>query len=332
MAAATSRLLALLELLQLHGTLSGSELARRLEVDVRTVRRYIVALEAMGIPVTAEPGRAGGYALVAGFKLPPMMFTADEALALALGLVAAGKLGIGADAAAIETARGKLERVLPTTTRELFRAAQATLEVDLPAGRRTTTSGGVLSALAGATRRQRRVGLAYLAADGSLTSRSLDPYGIAYRSGSWFVAGFCHLRGDIRTFRVDRIRELRELADRFEPPRDFDTVAHLTAAVAAIPRAHSALIRLECDLPTAQRQIFATLGLLRPVAGGVRLLVETDDLAWLARELARFAVPFVIERPRALRQALAEHLDRLAAAAAPPPARRGGGVAAVPAP
>ena len=85
----TTRVLAVLELLQAHGRMSGAELARRLDVDPRTVRRYIAMLEEMGIPITAERGRYGAYLLVAGFKLPPMMFTDDEALALSLGLLAA---------------------------------------------------------------------------------------------------------------------------------------------------------------------------------------------------------------------------------------------------
>src|SRR5215831_717514 len=94
MAQPTTRVLAVLELLQAHGIVSGAELARRLAVDRRTVRRYIATLEDLGIPITAERGRAGGYLLVAGFKLPPMMFTDDEALALGVGLVAARGLGL----------------------------------------------------------------------------------------------------------------------------------------------------------------------------------------------------------------------------------------------
>lgn len=317
----TARLLSLLELLQAHGTLSGAELARRLGVDGRTVRRYVVARETMGIPITAEPGRAGGYALVAGYKLPPMLFTSDEALALALGLVAARKLGLGDDAPGVETARAKLERVLPAATRELFRAAEATAELDLPAASGASSAGAALSGLAGAIQRRRRVHLHYLSRDGEVTVRDVDPYGIAYRGGCWFVAGHCHLRGEIRTFRVDRIRELRELSAAFERPRGFDMVKHLTEAIAGIPRAHSAAIRLRCDLPTAERQIFGALGILRPMREGVRLTVETDDLAWLARELARFAVPFTIERPPELRRALAEHLDRLGAATRAEPPR-----------
>src|SRR5438067_7554116 len=109
----TTRVLAVLELLQAHGRLSGAELASRLEVDRRTLRRYVETLEEMGIPISTERGRQGGYALVPGFKLPPLMFTDDEALALAVGLVAARGLGLADASLATASAQAKLERVIP---------------------------------------------------------------------------------------------------------------------------------------------------------------------------------------------------------------------------
>src|SRR5262245_30222395 len=105
----TARVLAALELLQTHGRMSGPELARRLEVDPRTVRRYVVTLEELGIPLTAERGRDGHYALVPGFKLPPMMFTNDEALALSVGLQAARGLGLAEANVAVAGSLAKLE-------------------------------------------------------------------------------------------------------------------------------------------------------------------------------------------------------------------------------
>src|SRR5471032_3355272 len=100
MATPTTRILALLELLQTHGLISGTELARRLAVDPRTLRRYIRTLESLGVPVHPERGRDGGYRLMQGYKLPPMMFSNDEALALALGLVASRDLGLAVAAPA----------------------------------------------------------------------------------------------------------------------------------------------------------------------------------------------------------------------------------------
>src|SRR5690242_17344375 len=100
----TTRVLTLLELLQARGRVVGAQLARELGIDVRTMRRYIATLEELGIPITSERGRYGGYALVPGFKLPPLMFNDDEALALALGLLAARELGLHEAAPAIASA------------------------------------------------------------------------------------------------------------------------------------------------------------------------------------------------------------------------------------
>src|SRR5258707_13870898 len=118
----TTRVLAVLELLQSHGQIGGAELARRVEVDRRTLRRYIAMLEEMGIPITTEQGRYGGYKLVPGFKLPPMMFTDEEAQALSLGLIAARGLGLADAAPAIESVQAKLDRVLPSAPKRTVAA------------------------------------------------------------------------------------------------------------------------------------------------------------------------------------------------------------------
>lgn len=109
----TTRVLTVLELLQAHKKISGPELAARLEVDVRSIRRYILMLQDLGIPIEAETGRNGGYSLRPGFKLPPLMLNDEEALAVSLGLLAARQIGLAAAAPAIEGALAKIERVLP---------------------------------------------------------------------------------------------------------------------------------------------------------------------------------------------------------------------------
>src|SRR5207253_9212175 len=118
----TTRVLSVLELLQAHQRLSGPDIAERLEVNPRTVRRYITMLQDLGIPVEAERGRYGAYRLRPGFKLPPLMFTEDEALALTLALLAARRLGLTSPAAAVEGPLAKIERVLPLTSRQRLQA------------------------------------------------------------------------------------------------------------------------------------------------------------------------------------------------------------------
>ena len=312
MSAPTTRILAALELLQTHGQLSGAEMARRLGVDRRTVRRYIVALEELGIPVTAERGAGGGYGLVAGFKLPPMMFTDDEALALSLGLLAASALGLGETAAGLASARSKLERVMPANLKRRLRAADETMQLDLPASGPPAES-GVLATLSAAAQAQRTVHVVYVAADKSRTARDLDPYGLAYRGGCWYVVGHCHLRNGPRTFRVDRVVSTTRTSRTFERPENFDALAAVSTALATLPRAHRAEILLHTDLATAKRQIVDTLGTLEEVEGGILLHSQTDDLSWLARQLARLPFGFAIRSPRELVWQLVAHARHLQA-------------------
>src|SRR4051812_35563685 len=126
----TTRVLSVLELLQARGRLSGPELAERLEVDLRTVRRYITMLQDLGIPIEGERGRAGGYRLRAGFKLPPLMLSDEEALAVTLGLLVARRMGLTATAPAVEGAIAKIERVLPPDLRAQVGAVQQALVLD----------------------------------------------------------------------------------------------------------------------------------------------------------------------------------------------------------
>src|SRR3954467_15568885 len=123
----TARVLTVLELLQSYGRMSGAELARRLEVDIRTVRGYIETLQDLGIPVEAERGRYGAYRLRPGFKLPPLIFTEDEALALTLSLLLARQSGLATTAPAVAGVLAKVERVLPATTRARVQAVEQTV-------------------------------------------------------------------------------------------------------------------------------------------------------------------------------------------------------------
>jgi predicted DNA-binding transcriptional regulator YafY len=305
----TTRVLAVLELLQTHGRLSGAEMARRLQVDGRTLRRYIVMLEQIGIPITSERGRHGGYALVPGFKLPPMMFTEDEALALSLGLLAARHLGLAEAAPAVASAQAKLSRIMPDGLKQRVSALDETVRLDLAAGR-AVGNNAALVVLSTAAQQGRRVHLRYRA-DSGATARDVDPYGLAYYLGGWYAVGWCHLRGAMRTFRLDRIVEAALAAGKFVRPADFDALAHLRLSVASLPRAFPATVLLKTDLATAQRALPDTIGVFEQCADGVLMHNQSDDLAWLARQLA--AVPFELDiiAPPRLREELAAHARRL---------------------
>ncbi|MCK9368343.1 MAG: YafY family transcriptional regulator [Metallibacterium scheffleri] len=300
----TTRVLALLELLQARGRLSGSQLARALGVDGRTLRRYIVMLEELGVPISSERGRHGGYQLVAGYKLPPMMFTDDEALALALGLLAARGLGLADAAPAVASAQAKLERVMPRLLQQRVRAVDETIALELPRAQ----SGGdnaALVTLSAAAQTRQRVHLRYRAPDNASTARDFDPYGLAWRGGRWYVVGHCHLRRDVRSFRIDRIEQVRSMADTFLRPPDFDALAYLAHSIATLKRTHGIEVLLHTDLATARRELFDAIGLLEPVDDGVLLSAQADDLDWFARELARLPFEFSVRSPVELREALA---------------------------
>lgn len=305
------RLLAVLEMLQAERLLSGAEMARRLGLDPRTLRRYVARLEAMGVPITAERGRGGGYALVSGFKLPPMMFTDDEAIALSIGLRAARAVGLGEAAPAVASAQAKLERVLPPGPRGRVRAIDDSVSFDFGA-RGTTRADAGLATLSAAAHARRRVHLHYRAADGGVTERDVDPYGLAYMGGAWYAVGHCQLRRALRSFRLDRVEQVERLAATFDTPKGFDTLRHLRESVASIPRAHAVEVLLETDLATARREVFAAFGVLEPAEGGVRLRGQADDLSWFARQLARLPFEFEVVRPAKLREALAAEARRLA--------------------
>jgi predicted DNA-binding transcriptional regulator YafY len=306
----TTRVLAVLELLQTHGRLSGTELARRLGVDGRTLRRYIVMLEELGIPVTAERGRYGGYALMPGFKLPPMMFTDDEALALAVGLLAARSLGLAERTPAVASAQAKLERIMPDGLRSRVAGVEASVRLDLAHG---TAPGdnGALMALSAAAQACQRVRLTYRAPAGDVTEREFDPYGLAYYLGFWYAAGMCHLRGALRTFRLDRVVAVRPVVRAFVRPADFDPLVHVRSAVATLPRAFAATVLLKTDVARARASLPDYMGVLEQADGGVLLKTEADELPWLARQLAALPFPFEVVQPPALRDALHEHARRL---------------------
>jgi predicted DNA-binding transcriptional regulator YafY len=310
----TSRVLAALELLQSRRRVTGAELAAHLDVDRRTVRRYITTLTEMGIPFETERGRDGAYLLAAGYKLPPMMFSDDEALALAVGLVATRELGLGNGASATTSSLSKLERVMPDALKQRVRAVGETVRLDM---RRSagTVDAHTLTTLSAAAQKSQRVELVYRTPQQQTTQREVDPYGLAFYAGCWYVVGHCHLRRGLRSFRLDRIGSVAAVPATFGRPESFDALQYVRHAISTLPRAHSISVLLHTDLASAQRRLFTEIGTLearrhkgRPA---VLLRSEADDLDWFVRELARLPFGFEIVTPPALAGRVAAHARRL---------------------
>ena len=314
--------LAILELLQSQRQISGAEMSDRLGIDRRTLRRYIAMLEELGIPITAERGRYGGYMLVPGFKLPPLMFTNDEASAVALGLMAVRSLRLADTAPAVASAQAKLERVMPPALQGSVQALRETAVLDTPeqrwsyagAGRPALT--GELTALALAAQTQHRVRFRYTPQDGASMQREFDPYGLVFSHTRWYVVGMCRLRLAIRSFRLDRIAEVAETGMVFDKPDSFDAAAQLQHALATLPRPLPVRVLLHTDLASAAREVGRYIGPLVETDGGVRLATTTTSYSWFARLLASFNFDFTIEGPEELRAAMQEEARRLARLAA----------------
>ncbi|WP_433120132.1 helix-turn-helix transcriptional regulator [Micromonospora sp. CA-246542] len=313
------RVLALLELLQARHRATAGDLASRLGVDERTVRRYAATLVELGIPVLADRGRHGGYRLHPGYKLPPLMLTDDEAVAVLLGLVVAERVGLATELPATATALAKIDRVLPAALADRLTAVREHLGFTLrrpePQAR---PASGTLLALATAARRRQRVSLDYRSWRGERSHRDLDPYGLVFHAGRWYVTGHDHRRGEVRTFRLDRIGAVTPGAATFTVPDGFDAVAWLTRSLAGVPYRHEVEVLLETDLVAARRRIPGSVAELTATGDGVLLRARAESLPGMAALLAGLGCPFTVRHPDALRTAVAEHARLLADWAARP--------------
>ena len=310
----STRLLTILELLQARGRMSGPELAGRLEVSPRSVRRYVAMLQDMGIPIEGERGRYGQYRLRPGYKLPPLMFDDDEALAVTAGLLLIRRSGGLVEPSTAERTLAKLGRVLPEGLREQVTALQETLQLEVPVGQLLPGS-EQLTVLSRGVNARRRVWLRYVNEQGSASERDFNPYGVVQYGGRWYTAGYCHLRQELRVFRVDRIGKVRLLEPSFSPPEGFDASTYVSRSVAMVPLAYSAEVLLKTSLAVAQHELYPNFVTLDDTPEGVILRCTTDSLKWLARLIAGLSFAWEIREPPELEVALKEHaagiLERL---------------------
>ena len=307
----TTRVLTILEMLQSHVSMSGPELAERLEVNTRTVRRYITMLQDLGIPVEAERGRYGSYRLRPGFKLPPLMFTEDEALALTLGLLAARRLGLTSATPAVEGALAKIERVLPLALRERVWAVQETLILDF-ANAGPTLRTNVVVTLCTAMQQQRRVSMRYASFNAEESERAVDLYGLVYRPGYWYAVGYCHLRQDLRVFRLDRIAHAEIGSETYTRPAGFDPLEYVSRSLAMTPRTWPVEVLVEAKLEEARRYVPAVVATLEETPTGLVMRCSTGNLAWFAHLLTELPFAYTVRQPAELRAELQKIAARIA--------------------
>ncbi len=309
----TSRLLELLELLQARPAMTGREIADRLAIDTRTVRRYIAALQELGIPVEGQRGVGGGYRMRPGFRLPPLMLSDDEAVAVVFGLVAARQLGFDATTDPVDSALTKIHRVLPDTLRRQVEALETTLGFTASETAGVPVSGDTVLLLADAVRRRKRLRVGYRSYEGAETERELSPHGLVVHSGRWYLAAFDHTRDDLRTFRVDRMRDTTATDESaVAPPDGFDAVAHVSTSLARVPWNWEVEVLLDLPVDEAAKRIPPTLGELFETEDGTILRMRVGSLDWMATVLAGLGCDFTIRRPGELRESVRALGERLA--------------------
>ncbi|GCE12725.1 helix-turn-helix transcriptional regulator [Tengunoibacter tsumagoiensis] len=306
----STRLLTLLELLQSHAHLSGEELAERLEVEPRTVRRYIQMLQEMGMPVEGLRGPGGGYRLRPGFKLPPLLFTEEEATAVVLGLLGTPWMEIDFSSVAIEGALAKVYRVLPFKGRERLQSISTHLTLS-PQRQETRPDASLLVAMSEAVREHKRVSMDYSSYHDSITRREIEPYGIAGWNGYWYVVGYCCLRQGMRLFRVDRIQSVEFLSTTFERDENFDCREYMVKHFATIPPTWQIEVIFQTSLAAVKQKIPASYGQLTLIPEGILFQTHHSHLLSMAHYLVGLELPFVVQQPPELRDALLQLAEQL---------------------
>jgi predicted DNA-binding transcriptional regulator YafY len=304
------RVLTVLEILQAREQVSGAELAKRLEVNPRTVQRYIARLQDLCIPVESTRGVGGAYRLKPGFRLPPMMFTDEEAFALTLGLRALRHLGLAAFAPATEGAAAKLGRVLPDALHDSANAVEEVVAIE-PGPWVISTSAESLIRLCTAVRMRRRVTFHYESHDRTSSRREVEPYGIVHMDGRWYVVARCRLREALRTFRLDRVSELEVSDQAFDRPDGFDARNHLQSSMPFVQAGYSIEVWLDLPIDKARSHFALHRVMMEDENGGITLRCARQNLEPFAAMLLTLGCSIVVRQPRELHEAF----DRLAARA-----------------
>jgi predicted DNA-binding transcriptional regulator YafY len=299
------RVLTVLEILQARDHVTGTELAERLEVDLRTVQRYIVRLKDLSIPIESTRGVGGSYRLRPGFRLPPLMFTDEEAFAISLGLRALRQLGLAAFAPATEGAMAKLERVLPEVLRESIQTMEEVVAIE-PGPWVVSTSADSVIRVASAIRTCRRVRFDYRSHGDVGSRREIKPYAVLHADGRWYLIGYCMSRKELRTFRLDRVTELEMRAKTFRRPAKFDARSYLKERMPFIQSEYEIDVWIDMPMDEAERTFAPWRVAVEEERGGVRLRCGRDRLQLFAAMLLSMGRRIVIHKPAELRETFKE--------------------------
>ncbi|MGH9026497.1 MAG: helix-turn-helix transcriptional regulator [Acidimicrobiia bacterium] len=306
----SARLLRLLSLLQSKPDWAGPELADRLGVTVRTVRRDVDRLRALGYAVEAQPGATGGYRLGVGAAVPPLLLDDEEAAAVAIALLAsAGGVVNGIEEPAL-AALAKLDRLFPPHLRERVRAMQsATVQLSRPGDLDAAT----LVTIAQASAAQEQLRLIYVDREGRETDRRVEPYRLVSTGRRWYLVAHDLDRRDWRTFRVDRMADVRASGHRFRRLDEPDAASLVSRAVSVAPYRHTARVAIDAPVEEVERRFPPTVGITEPDGrGGALFTTGADRLEDLVGYLVALDLPFVVLDPPELRARIRQIGARLA--------------------
>ncbi|MCI0710506.1 MAG: YafY family transcriptional regulator [Chloroflexi bacterium] len=307
----TLRLLTILELLQSHEQLSAQELAERLEVEERSIRRYIMMLRDIGIPIDSERGRYGGYSIRPGFRMPPLMFNHDEIVAVMVGLMFIRELG-ALDNLWIDSATSKIERVLPEELKVRSNALRKFLSLDMLPFPIYGVSSQHLLAISLAASEKRCLLVRYMSPQAEVTERIISPYGVLLHGKIWYVPAYCHLRENCRIFRLDRVRDVADSEENYEAA-DIDPKTYVLESLANMPGIYEFKVILHVPLETVSLIVPPSMAILEEHSGETLMRCYADDAYWLARYLARLELPFTVMETDELRLAIRNIAEQMLA-------------------
>ncbi|GIG39309.1 helix-turn-helix transcriptional regulator [Cellulomonas phragmiteti] len=308
----TARALLALEAIQACPGITADALAARLGVSERAARRYVAVLREAGISVESLRGRFGGYRAGRGVRLPPLMFSATEALHLVMAVLD-GHHDVRDGSGPVAGALGKIVRALPhgvATQVEALRLAAAPA-LDLAAVRPDPST---TAALVEACAERRRVRLRYRSDAGSEWDLDADPWAVVVRHGRWYLLCWSHRSGAVRTLRVDRVRSTTTLPDTFDPPADLDPVRMLEEHL-AVGWEYDVDVLIDAEVDAVRQYLPRSLGRLEPSGGtATRLTGTTGNPYWYAEQLTVIPVGFEVVGGPELRQTTRRLGERLLAA------------------
>jgi predicted DNA-binding transcriptional regulator YafY len=323
MGTASSRLLDLLSLLQGRRDWPGGELAERLEVSGRTIRRDVDRLRALGYPVESLTGPAGGYRLRAGTAMPPLLLDEDEAVAIAIGLRTAARASVAGIEETSIRALVKLEQVLPEHLRRRVAAlgsATVTAAVGGP-----TVDPQHLTTIAAACRDSECLRFDYRSRDGTATRREIEPHSLVNLGRRWYLVGWDRRREDWRTFRVDRVARPAAMGTRFTP-RELpvkDAAAYVQQSIKGAWSRYEARVTVHASAEAVAARVPWVAGALEPIDDErCEYRTADDDVEWLALRIAMLGADVDVDGPPELIEQMQRLSDRLRPTKSPAPSTR----------